>query len=332
MARPLRVQGGFTTVELLVTTAIMGLISIYMLNSMVSQQRSYATVDQVSELQQNSRVVGELLERDLRHAGFMVPEALSLCAIDERDEPDSIWVSDHDAIDPNALESERYVDVVGFLNNVVTGSMTMAVDRLILEENTPTGAYDIDADGTNDSDFRKGNGVIVADLENPGRGTACGQIEDISGSVVTARIWSQPLAAYQIGVHEIPDLVVVPAHLFFVDANRRLYRNDMIVSNGVEDLQFAWFFDDDGDNVVDAGELRGDGVGADYVNNAHDHGDIRQIRINFAMRTARPEERNTTSQFQALENRDPVAGADGFRRRTYTSTVLLRNVGARTIL
>ena len=41
-----------------------------------------------------------------------------------------------------------------------------------------------------------------------------------------------------------------------------LYRNGRKLADGVEDIQFAFFMDVNGDNLIDTGEVRGDGTGA----------------------------------------------------------------------
>jgi hypothetical protein len=126
-----------------------------------------------------------------------------------------------------------------------------------------------------------------------------------------------------------PQLVAIPAHEYFVDATLRLIRDGFTVSHDVEDLQIGYFFDLNGDNVIDPNEYHADGVGPDYDARAVNGEDIREVRANVVMRTRFPDPDNTQGQFQVTENRLAVAGNDGFRRRAYTTTVMLRNVGSR---
>ena len=58
-------------------------------------------------------------------------------------------------------------------------------------------------------------------------------------------------------------LTAVPATIYRINAGR-LFRNGLHLTDGIEDLQYAFFFDDNGDNLVDAGEMIGDGTGDDY--------------------------------------------------------------------
>ena len=63
--------------------------------------------------------------------------------------------------------------------------------------------------------------------------------------------------------------------------------------------------------------------------NENDVTQFREIRLNIVMRTARQEKEGLDNSFQITENREPVSGTDGFRRRVHTATVRPRNVGRR---
>jgi hypothetical protein len=102
----------------------------------------------------------------------------------------------------------------------------------------------------------------------------------------------------------------------------------MLLAEGVEDLQAAFFFDLNGNNQIDAGEWQADGTGAnDYVAQDTDMRDLRGVRLNLVTRT-RLEDERFGGKAQARENR-AAGAADGFRRRVYTSSVRLRNMGPR---
>ncbi len=323
-------QGGFTLVELLVAVAVLGIVMVLVTQTFTTQQRTYVVVDQLSEVRQNSRAIADLLERDLRHAGLMVSEAAAVCGIDQDGGPDRLFVSDADAVDPG---DDKGLDFGARLPvataNVVTGVQTLNVDSLVIEPNpTWRPAYDTDGDGVADSDFRVNGGVIVVDLGDPGRGAACGTVVGIpSATSLQVNIVSGPLAP----AGGAPQLVAVPAHDYRVDAQRQLLRDGLVFAQDVDDLQLAWFYDANGNGAIDPGEYRGDNVGPDYVAAGADGRELREVRFNLALRTRDPDPRQEYSQglFQNTENRDPVVGADGFRRRVHTATVQLRNLGNR---
>ena len=327
--RAKRPTAGFTLIELLISVAILGIVSIYMFESFAVNQRAYSVIDQVAEYQQNVRAIADLLERDLRHAGLMVPEGAAVCGVDDDTSPDLLYVSDANAIDPEDDVSTYDCALIGGgVTQVAAGAATFSVSSLVMEPAPARPAYDTDGDGVADSDFQVGAGAIVMDLNAPGRGSACGRVTavDLAGPQVSVDLQTGALAAAGAG----PQLVIVPAHEYRIANGDQLLRDGIVLSEGVEDLQVAYFFDADTDNVVEANEMRGIG-GANYAANAQDASVIREVRVNLVTRT-RMEDRNwSQGSTPALENRPAGGGSDGFRRRTYTSTVMLRNVGARSL-
>jgi prepilin-type N-terminal cleavage/methylation domain-containing protein len=325
----MRRDRGFTLIELLISVAILGIVSVYMFESFAVNQRAYTVIDQVSESQQSLRAIADLLERDLRHAGFMVPEGAAVCGVDATGGPDLLYVSDANAIDPDDdLASYEGAEIGGGLTQVSAGATTFDVSSLVIEPSPARPAYDTDGDGVADSDFRVGGGAIVMDLEDPGRGTACGRVESVNlvGPEVRIDIQSGALAAAGGATR----LVVVPAHEYRIANGDQLLRDGVVLTEGVEDVQAAYFFDGDGDGVVDAGEMRGV-AGAGFVAADQDGSEIREVRVNLVTRTRMEDREWTQGRTQAMENRALGVANDGFRRRVYTSTVMLRNVGARAL-
>jgi len=322
-------SAGFTLIELLVSVAILGIVSVYMFESFAVNQRAYTVIDQVAESQQNVRAIAELLERDLRHAGLMVPEGAAVCGVDDDTGPDLLYVSDANAIDP-ADDVATYDGAVigGGVTQVATGSVTFAVSSLVMEPAPSRPAYDSNGDGTLDSDFRVGGGAIVMDLLDPGRGSACGRVTQVN--LVGPQV-QVDLQTGALGVAAGPtNLVLVPAHEYRINGDQ-LLRDGVVLSEGVEDLQVAYFIDADTDGVVDANEIHGNGTGPDYVAGAQDGSEMREVRVSLVTRTRTPDREWTQGRPQALENRVAGVANDGFRRRTYNSTVMLRNVGSRTL-
>jgi len=318
-------RAGFTLMELLVGLAVMGIAVVYMLESVTVGNRTYTVLDQVVESQQNLRAVAKLIEYDLRHAGIMVPLGAALCGVDSTASPDLLFVSDGDAIDPG--DDIAPYDGARITGSVINGSgaiVTVNLDSLILEPSPPSRpAYDTDGDGTRDSDFQVGGGVIVMDLEDPGRGTVCGRIDAVNLSGPSIRI--APVVTPGLSTATgTTRLVAIPAHRYQIVNGDELRRNGMLLSQGVEDLQLAYFLDADGDDVIDSGELKGDTSGNSYAAQGTDMQDLREVRLNLVVRT-RSEDEEFDGRLQATENR-AAAAADGFRRRVYTTTVLPRNL------
>ena len=317
-------ESGFTLIELLIASALIAIVMMFTMQTFTVNNRTYVKIDSVVDTQQSARAIASLLERDLRHAGMMVPEEVAICGIDNENGPDRVYISDYTAISPaGALGTFDGARIGGGVTTIASGTATLALDSLMIEPGTPDPAYDTDGNGVKDSDFRIGGGVIIADLANPDRGSVCGRVDDVdlASDSIDVDIVTLGMAAAGTAT-----LIAVPALEYRIVGNA-LLRNNLRLAEGVEDLQIAYFLDD-GDNVVENGEMFGV-EGNDYVAKDVDASDLRAVRFNVVVRTRSEDERFTQGFFQAMENRDPGAAADGFRRRVHTAVVRMRNIGDR---
>lgn len=328
-SRPGHGQSGFSLLEMVIAFTILAIVVTAVLQRFVVENRTYSVTDQVIEAQQNLRVVAWLLERDARMTGFMVPEAASLCGIDNAAGPDSVWFSDADAIDPNGQQRNALGAEVqsGYFNSIGTHSLN--VDDVILD-GVPF--YDTDGDTVADADFAINGGAILVDLDDPDQGTACGVVRNVAAGRVDVEFETQFTPSPS------PRLLLVPAHVYEVDLTGPdpvLRRNQRLLATDVEDLQLAFFFDRDGDGVIDdpdqaTGELPGAEGGAPvYAASAWDNRDLREVQVNLVTRTRADDPTFDDGQVQTTGNRVAPALQDGFRRRVHSSTVRVRNVGFR---
>ena len=334
-----RRRAGFSLTELMIAVGILLVVVTAVMQSFVVQNRAYTVTDQVIEAQQSLRAVAWLLERDARMTGFLVPEAAAVCAIDAPNAPDTVWFTDSDALDPNGQARPALGAEVLNGYSAGVGLKTLSVDDVVLDETGGGGGafYDLDGDGAGDADFAEGAGVILVDVDDPARGVACGIIAPGGVGTNTIRVdFETAIAAPPAGDR----VILVPAHVYEVDLapvgsnEPQLLRNGRVIATGVEDLQVAFFFDQDRDGVVDGqnvlnGEMPGEDGGDEYASDQYDNRDLREIRINLVTRTRAPDRENNVGQFQTTENRVAPGGNDGYRRRVHTSTVKLRNVGFR---
>jgi prepilin-type N-terminal cleavage/methylation domain-containing protein len=328
-----RTRQGFTMIELMVASAMMFVIVGYAMATFTIQHQTYVVVDQVSETQQNTRAIASLLERDARNAGYLVPSAGATCGIDNTGSPDVLFLSSSEAIRPPdelgaSLASRELGSEVA---TITSGSPdTITVDNLVIDGQA---TYDTDADGTADSDYQIGGGVILVDVANPDLGVLCGTITGVSTSapwIISANL----TAASWTGTPSNPtDIRAIPAHVYQLTGSSppALQRNGVLLAKDVEDMQIAWFLDADGDNEVEGTEYAGDAPTNTYDPQGQDGSELRELRINLVSRTRDNDPRNPTKagRGQGTENRDTnVAGADGRRRRVHTATIRLRNLPA----
>ena len=351
-------SAGFTLLELLIASVLSSIVIAGALYLLVQQNRTYAVIEQTSETQLNLRAIAQIIANDLRHTGLLVPEAAALCGLDTTAttpgdvdaDPDELYVTDAEAINAQAMTS-----IVGAVSNIrgsfsmtasaTTGGLqTLTVSNRILDNNpfyfVPTpGATPFVAN----SDFQVGHAAILVNLAQPANGTACGPITAIIGNQITVDFINR------IAVGAANQAFLVPAHRYRVDpVTTTLFRDNLPLATNITDFQFAVFFDANNDFVQDPGELLGSGVPTPptphYVSVGssavpRNHRLVRSVRFNLVGETTTAVETNVTgttafTEFHYPENRLTPSNPtlDGLRRRLYTSTVQLRNIGNRGTL
>jgi prepilin-type N-terminal cleavage/methylation domain-containing protein len=326
-------RAGFTLIEMLTVVAIFGIVAIYVGRILNVNEMAYHTVENTSESQQNLRVFGEMVEDQLRHAGMMVQRDAAVCGVDNTNAPDVLYVSDAGAIDPDngaGVDSTPYTGAlvtapVGTTNLNAGASVTLTLSSLIIEPSPPSRpAYDTDGDGTADSDFRENAGVIIYDTANAARGNACGVITNVDVGANTITVTGTAAMAVGAGTA----LRAVPANEYRVSGTQLLW-NGIELADGIEDFQVAYIFDFPvQNNLVESAEMRGfDGATA-YASSALAPNEMRELEFGIVSRSRLPDPA-FSGQPQALLNRVPVTTADRYRRRTYQSHVLLRNLATR---
>ncbi len=209
----------------MISLAILAIVSVFLMDMLSRQTKTYQVVDQVAEAQTNLRVITDLLEREIRVTGFMVPEGAAICGVDNVDAPDILVVTDAAVIDPTSqIQNDLGIDITAGYDGNSLDTLTLAGDGTL--DGNPF--YDIDSDGVADVDLMQVpglgqvGGIIVTDRNNPDRGSSCGQILGgslvIGGSSVEIQVdydfggteSSQPLAALAAGSNP-EDLVAIPA-------------------------------------------------------------------------------------------------------------------------
>jgi len=338
----MRSRQGFTITELMVSVALMFIVIVWLMGFFVAQSRSYVVTDELGEAQQNSRTIMDLIEREIRAAGMMVPENGAACGIDSTTGPDTLYVGDADAIDPTNQNVANLGAKVVAGAPTLTGPATLTVNSVVLDGSP---YYVTTTPGVPSSDFRcdTGNcpaggngaagGVILIDAANPGRGVACGTITAIPNNSTVVANFPTILKG---GGGNAPNILAIPAHVYTIDGNNQLRRDNLILANDVEDLQVAYFYDVTPNGLVDsvATEYPGSAPpGLQYNAQNWDGTRLREIRVNLVVRSRTPDPNLTGAQPQATENRAALPAdppGQNYHRRVITSTVRLRNVGQRT--
>jgi hypothetical protein len=169
---------------------------------------------------------------------------------------------------------------------------------------------DLDIDGDGDVDFTAGSGIIIASDSS----TYCGRISSINSGVVSFA----PVTAGSFVVN-VGDGVAVPA-IFYRRGSGGLFRNSLLVSRQVEDLQVEYAVDADDDGQIDGGEFPIHGL------TGQNPGLLRGLRLSVLTRTINEDPQITGTGRQAVANRNASGTADAYRRRLVTVSVAPRNL------
>ena len=326
---------GFTLIELLITSSILLLVMLYVTQAFTVQQKTYVVVDQVTEAQQNLRAVSDLIDRDVRLAGYMVPRQAAVCGHDATTGPDQLYLSNADVIRTVFALEGGNENLAGDYGAPVSGvgstwTRTGATASVPLTRTW----VDVAADGI---DFAVNAGVILVNRRNPQANVACGTITNIAGSTLTINLGSTSIGP--VGLNA--DVVAVPAHVYSLTPAAggnpaQLFRDGMLIASDVEDLQVTYFFDLDDDLEVDGGESFGSagGTAAPWelspATSRPNPSALREVQMNLVTVT-RDDDPNRDWQLgigQATGNRTAasLSTGDGKRRRVYTARVRPRNV------
>ena len=297
---------GFTVIELLVSLAIMAIVSSQLLLVFQGQQEAYVTNERILDIQEDARLVMDLISTETRMAGFMVPRVTGLTSINGGAAPDIFCVSDANEIADGTLATASQP----FDRGRPLGPTAVGATSIFLQP----GDLDIDSDGADD--FSTGQALIIADSTN----SWCAPIVTVdaaAGRLDLPAVFAIPTA--------FPTTArVVPAVMYQVGGagGLGLSRNGLLLSAEVEDLQVEFGVDVNGDSIIDplTGEFP--------IHNlaGFDPASILQVRLTVTTRTAQGDQ-DFTGQFPAAADRPGGAATDNFRRRRFVASIRPRNLG-----
>ncbi len=291
-------DAGFSLVELMVAVVVMAIVVSQVLLSFSHQHTSSLEHERTIEIQQEVRLISDLILSDLRVGGFMVPAFAAVASLDGgANGSDILCVSDSTVINDNTLPGANSK----FAGATITTAFAGGASSVTLLAST----MDIDSDG--DNDFSLNEGLLI------GTGTAghCAVITDISGSTITFTPPTAPTFSATAGD------VAVPALVYQVNGTT-ITRNSIVLSNYIEDLQVQFGVDADRNGTVEGAEFPIDDLtGQEFEL-------IENVRVVLTARDLRGKV-GFNGQFASVANR--VAGAaDSFKRRRTAGDTLLRNL------
>jgi hypothetical protein len=138
-----------------------------------------------------------------------------------------------------------------------------------------------------------------------------------------------------------PQLRAVPAHVYELnEATLELRRNGLLFASSIEDFQIEYWLDNagtpngtqDGDTEFPVNDLRQPDPPSGLIPANMEQ--IRRVRISVLARTEREEEQISTAHGMLLGGRPQLANRsasnvpDRFRRRSFSASILPRNLVA----
>ncbi len=306
MAR--RHRSGYTLVELLVALAVLGILTAQLFVVFSSQKRAYVNNERVLDVQEDARLVMDLLTTEVRMAGYMVPQRSGVSSRDGGSSAaDALCVSDPSVLDEDDVrgEDDRYDRAS--VAAIASGGGAVTLSSIA----------ELDVDAADDAnDFDEDAGIILADSSH----SHCARITDINE--VTGEIEFTP-AIPSYGTWTLGQIRAVPAIVYELDGSGiGLNRNSLLLSGEVEDLQVEYGVDVNDDEVVDTSSTSEwplddlDGV---------DAADVRSVRLTVTTRTTQADVEYDGPGRAGAANRSAGA-ADSFRRRRFVASVLPRNL------
>ena len=322
MMRPLRngdrilrrSEAGFSLIEVMSALVILAIALTAVFATFISQQKSFTVQNRVAEMQQNLRQAIEYISRDIRLAGYGIPDNVvvpgtanpagiasirSLYAIDNTTGPDQIYILymfDMDANQPPAVNTAA-----------MTGTGSVTVDNT--DGFLPAGGeLVLITDGTTADLFQTtlaGGGVLTfgTGAYNTGHTKFYG-VGPPPSTVSKARF-----------VRYFIDNSTDSAHpTLMVDRNIP-GQGAQPLADDIEDMQLTYGIDTNADGIIES-----------WSASPTTPSQIRQVRLQFIARTRLPEAGWSETR-PAIGNHPGGGTADGYRRRTYDIVIDVRNSG-----
>jgi type IV pilus assembly protein PilW len=343
---------GFTLIEMLIAIAVSGIVLAGLVSVFMTTNRAYTHQDETATLQQNLRVARINLERDIRMAGCGFGTSFFYLGNPNLGNPNPIpdlvntepippVVNSNGGGDDNsdilAIRYVNYSDSCSGALPQVKPSTDAGAINFTGASGTITVSHDMTASPFNSWSTALGSGQILAVYtrsSSPFSTTLISDVFTITGITPTVppvpskslvhcsnsrTLSGIPPTNSSINCFNATQLVCVPYR--YNSANHTLERNGMAIAENIEDLQFAFGLDTNGNGVVES---------AEWVNNQTlddtQRADIRLIRISILGRSTDPINGQALNSPPQIEDHIAGAAQDRYLRQLLQFQVALPNM------
>jgi prepilin-type N-terminal cleavage/methylation domain-containing protein len=318
---PRHSEAGFSLIEVMSALVILAIAMTAVFATFISQQRSFTVQNRVAEMQQNLRQAVEYMSRDIRIAGYGIPDNVtipngvvatgvtsirSLYAKDNTTGPDQIYVLYMFDMDSNQPPTSLTSPMGALATTISVASAGGFFDNelILVTDNTNTTADLFQISGTpagTTISLNTGSYNV-----HPGF-PAGGYLSSPAALVAKARF-----VRYYI------DSTTDPAHPTLM-VQRMGSPFPQPLADDIEDMQVAYGLDTSTTTPPA-------GIVDTWTSSPATPSQIRQVRMQFLARTRLPEAGWSETR-PALGNNNGPFTADGYRRRTYDIVLDVRNSG-----
>jgi type IV pilus assembly protein PilW len=290
---------GFSLIEVMAAITILGIAMTAVFSTFLFQQQSYTTQVRVAEMQQNLRDAMEMISRDIRMCTYGIPSNVNifdneiasryLKPVNSTSGPDEISVLyryDGDAAYPS--------DNVNLASGATTVTLTSTAGFV-------TGDRILVYNAIN-ADLRRVTAVSASPATLTFQG---GVVSDYSAGGILARV---RYARYFV------DRTTDPTHPTLM-LDRRNGQPPQPLSDDIEDLQFQYSMDTNGDGVIET-------VDSNVVGNASF---VRQVHVYLLARSRITQKGWVDTGNRDMADHGPGVANDGYRRRRTEMVVDVRN-------
>ena len=311
---PRHSEAGFSLIEVMSALVILAIALTAVFATFISQQKSFTVQNRVAEMQQNLRQAVEYISRDIRLAGYGIPDNVaipggatpagftsirSLFPRDNTTGPDQtyiLYMFDMDANQPPAVTTAAMGGTGSVNVDNAVGFLATGGELVLITDGTTADLYQTTA---------AGGGVLTF-----GAGAYN------TGHVKLYGLGSPPsIVAKARFVRYFIDTLTDSSHpTLMVDRNIP-GQGAQPLADDIEDMQLTYGIDNNADGIIES-----------WSASPTASSQIRQIRLQFIARTRLPEAGWSETR-PALGNRAAGTTADGYRRRIYDIVVDVRNSG-----